>query len=274
MLSTNAEPGILMRALFQPVVMAAILSISTMLAGCATPPPASDPEALAEFKENNDPLEPANRVFYAVNNGIDVVILRPIALAYHYAVPEVVRNHAHNVLSNLGSPVALANDMMQGNPTRAGDTLMRMVVNTTVGVGGVFDVADGWGWKAHDSDFGITLAVWGTPPGPFLFLPILGPSNPRDAGGFGVDQLMDPLFWARGDIATGLSYGRLGLGAIDQRERVLTDLDKIQQQALDPYATIRSLSRQHRQSQVDDAKNDHRTANPWPARSAAPATSP
>ena len=241
-----------MRVCFPPARLALLV---LLLAGCATPPPASDPDAVAEFKETNDPFEPANRVFYAVDNALDVVILRPLALAYHYGVPETVRTHTHNVLVNLGTPVTLANDMLQGKPTRAGDTLMRGLINTTIGLAGVFDVATDWGWPQHDSDFGITLAVWGMPDGPFLFLPVLGPSNPRDAVGFGVDTFMDPLGYMRGEAANALKYGRMGLGAVDTRERVLTDLDKITAQALDPYATIRSLARQNRQSKVDDAIN-------------------
>lgn len=246
-------------------LLGAALILAATLAGCASPPAADDPDAVAEYKAINDPLEPANRVFFAINNGLDVVILRPIALAYHYAVPEIVRNHAHNVLVNLGTPVVLANDMMEGKPRRAGDTLARMVLNTTLGLLGVFDVATDWGYPAHDADFGITLAAWGLPDGAYLFLPVLGPSNPRDAAGFGVDYLLDPFTYGGGDILNGLRWGRLGLGAIDARERVLVDLDRIYAQALDPYATIRSLARQRRKAQVDDLLNDTRGTPPWPA---------
>jgi phospholipid-binding lipoprotein MlaA len=255
-----------MRACTHPLLMATAF-LAAGLAGCATPPPASDPAALAEYKDTNDPLEPANRVVYAINDGVDVVVLKPLALAYRHLVPQVVRDHTHDVLANLGNPVALANDMMQGKPRRAGDTMMRLVVNTTVGVGGIFDVATGWGWPAHDSDAGITLALWGVPEGPYLYLPVLGPSNPRDAIGFGVDLAMDPLTWVgKGAVVTDLNYSRLGLSALDARERVLDDLDRIKQQALDPYATIRSLARQYRQSQIDDARADDRATPPdWVA---------
>jgi phospholipid-binding lipoprotein MlaA len=250
-----------MRACTRPILMAAAL-IAAGLAGCATPPPASDPDAVAEFKDTNDPLEPANRVVYAINDGLDTVVLKPLALAYRAVVPQVVRDHTHNVLTNLGNPVALANDMLQGKPRRAGDTWMRLILNSTVGIAGIFDVATGWGWPAHDTDAGMTLALWGVPEGPFLFLPVLGPSNPRDAIGFGADLAMDPLTWVgKGDVVTDLGYARLGLSAIDARERVLDDLDRIKREALDPYATIRSLARQHRQAQIDDARaNDRATA--------------
>jgi len=233
------------------------------LAGCATPPPASDADATAEYNDANDPLEPTNRVVYAITDGVDTVVLRPLALAYRHLVPQDVRDHTHNVLVNLGTPVALANDVAQGKPRRAGDTMMRLLLNTTVGVVGIFDVATGWGWPAHDSDAGMTFALWGVPEGPYLFLPVLGPSNPRDGIGFGVDYVLDPLTWiGQGTAVADLGYSRLGVGALDSRERVLDDLDRIKKQALDPYATIRSLARQHRQAQIDDARSDNRATPP------------
>ena len=251
-----------MRACSRSILMAAALAVAGV-AGCATPPPASDPNALADYQEANDPLEPANRVFYAINDGVDLVVLRPLALAYRHIVPQDVRDHTHNVLTNLGNPVALANDMLEGKPRRAGDTAMRLVVNSTIGVAGIFDVATGWGYPAHDSDAGMTFAIWGIPEGVFLYLPVLGPSNPRDAIGFGVDYAMDPLTWiGKGTAVSDLGYSRLGLNALDTRERFLDQLDHIKAEALDPYATIRSLARQHRQSQIDDAKADHRATPP------------
>ncbi len=165
------------------------------LSGCATKPPADDPDAVADYEQTNDPLEPTNRVFYAVNNGLDTVILRPAALAYRYVVPGPVREGVHNVLSNIGTPVQLSNDILEGKPRRAGDTTMRFLINTTAGVFGIFDVATKWGYPNHDADFGMTLALWGVPEGPFLFLPVLGPTDPRDASGFGVDIALDPFTW-------------------------------------------------------------------------------
>ena len=145
-----------------PRLLAGILcaaSLASLLAGCAKPPPASDPDAVADYNETNDPLEPTNRVFYAINNGIDTAVLRPAAQAYRYVVPEPVRTGVHNVLNNLGTPVQLGNDMLEGKPRRAGDTYMRFVINTTVGVFGIFDVAKRWGYPNHDFDFGITMAL-------------------------------------------------------------------------------------------------------------------
>lgn len=245
-----------MRSSLRPLLFVLAFAGAAVLSGCATPPPASDPEALAEFKETNDPLEPMNRVFYNVNNALDVVILRPIALGYRAAVPQPVQTGVHNVLTNLSTPVVFGNDVLQGKPQRAAETMARLLINTTLGLGGIFDVANRLGVPQHDSDFGMTLAVWGLPDGVFLFLPVLGPTNPRDTVGFGVDTLADPFNWlGQGDTVEALRWTRTGLGAVDARSRVIDDLDKITSQALDPYATIRSLSRQHRKSQIDDVRN-------------------
>lgn len=242
--------------------MAACLGLLAM-SGCATPPPASDPAAVAEFKQTNDPLEPTNRVIYAVNDGVDTVLIRPIALAYRNVVPNPVRTGVHNFLTNLTSPVLLANDMMQGKPRRAGDTLVRFVVNTTAGVGGVFDVATGMGYPYHDSDFGMTLASWGVGEGPYLFLPLFGPSNPRDATGIAVDIVMDPLTWVgQGNTVRNLGYARVGMSVLDARTAVLGDFDKLKRQALDPYATIRSVYRQYRRAKIRDEQNDNRATVP------------
>ncbi|MBV8525141.1 MAG: VacJ family lipoprotein [Acetobacteraceae bacterium] len=189
-----------------------IASLLGILASCATPPPASEPEALAEYRETNDPLEPTNRVFYAINNKLDTLVLRPVASGYQRVVPGPVRNGVHNFLVNLTTPIRLANDMLQGKPRRAGDTTMRFLINTTVGVVGIFDVAKDWGYPAHETDAGITLALWGIPSGPFLLLPLLGPSSPRDAAGYGADLAFGP--------ATGFGQGAAVTALLEQKYHV------------------------------------------------------
>ena len=259
---------------------AMVLSLALALSACASRPPASDPDAVADFEQTNDPLEPTNRVLYVINDGLDTMLVRPLAIAYDGVLPQFARTGIHNFLNNLNTPVRLANDIMQAKPRRAGDTLMRMLINTTIGVGGLFDVATGWGYPDHASDFGQTLAVWGVPEGPYLFLPLLGPSSPRDATGLATDVVIDPLTWVgHGNIILGLGYVRYGLTAIDQRSRLLGDLDKVKESALDPYATFRSLYRQYRQSKLDDVRSDDRATPPlWfrnrqpPAAAPAPAT--
>ena len=260
--SPRSIPAALFLARHWRIVLFAGL-LAVVLAGCASPPPDDDPDAVAEFKQTNDPLEPTNRVFYAINDGLDTVILKPAAQAYRFVVPGPVRTGIHNVLSNLNTPAQLSNDILQGKPRRAGDTAMRFVINSTIGVVGIFDVAKDLGYPNHDTDFGLTLANWGVPDGPFLFLPVLGPSNPRDGIGFGVDVAQDPFTWIGGTTAvTAVNWTRFGLNALDARERYLDPIDQIKKTALDPYATFRSLYRQHRQGEIDNLRNDKRATIP------------
>lgn len=259
-------PKLLLSKLLVPTLLAAAGLVP--LAGCATKPPASDPDALAEFRQNNDPYEPANRISYRVSDTIDTYALKPVAQAYVYVLPNPVRGGIHNVLANLSSPVLFANDVIQTKPRRAGDTFMRFLINSSVGVLGIFDVASGWGYASHDADFGEALALWGLPAGPYLFLPLLGPSNPRDAAGYGVDAVLDPFFYVpRGYGLLTLNWARYGVGVVDGRSRVLGDLDSIKKTALDPYATFRSLYRQNRASSIEADANDNRATVPnWYAK--------
>ena len=242
-------------------------------AACAAKPLPGDAEALAEYRELNDPLEPTNRFFYRITDGLDTYVLRPVAVAYRDAVPEGVRRPVHNLLTNISMPAQFANDVLQAKPRRAGDSLMRFVINTTAGAAGLFDVATGWGYPDHEADFGMTLAVWGVGEGPFLFLPLVGPSNPRDAAGFGANIALDPLTWATFGGQRTLGVVRAGVGVVDTRERLLDQVDSIKRGALDPYATFRSLYRQNRADEVNKARQDRpRTAPAWFAQQ--PAASP
>ena len=269
---TPVPTAMLLARVWRVILFAGLLAV--VLTGCATAPPADDPDAVAEFKQTNDPLEPTNRVFYAVNNGLDTVLLKPAAQAYRFVVPGGVRTGIHNVLTNLGTSVQLSNDVMQGKPRRAGDTTMRFLINSTVGLIGVFDVATGWGYPNHDTDFGLTLANWGVTDGPFLFLPVLGPSGPRDLVGFGVDTLQDPFTWVGHTTALKVvNWTKLGLNTLDSRERFLDPVDQIKKTALDPYATFRSLFRQHRQGQIKELHDDNRATIPvWFPQAQANAT--
>lgn len=229
-----------------------------LLAGCATPPPANDPEAVAEFRQTNDPLEPTNRVFYKVDDALDKAILVPAAKAYRAVLPSPVRTAIHNVLENLGTPVRLANDVMEGKPLQAGDTVIRFVVNSIFGLGGMIDVGKRLNIPAHDNDFGLTLGRWGVDEGPFLYLPVLGPSGPRDAVGFGADIAMDPLTWVgRGTQEYKIrGYTRTFFSTLDERSSLLDAVDQIKKTALDPYASFRSLYRQNRASKIEKLKGD------------------
>jgi phospholipid-binding lipoprotein MlaA len=225
-----------------------------LLAGCATPP-SNDPEALEAYKEANDPLEPMNRYFFELNYAADELLFKPLAGWYYVALPNFAQDGVRNVLRNVRSPVVLANDLFQGETDRAGVTVGRFLVNSTMGVGGLFDIASRIGLDYHDEDFGQTLAVAGVGEGPYLMLPLLGPSNPRDAAGRVVDMLFDPLTY----IGIFGGVDNVGLGAavldgMDTRARNLKTLDEIRKGSLDYYATIRSLYRQRRADEINNGE--------------------
>jgi phospholipid-binding lipoprotein MlaA len=233
-----------------------------LLAGCATPPPASDPDALADFKAINDPLEPTNRFFFAFNDRILTYVLTPVAKRYVAYVPQPVRGGIHNMLNNIGQPVQFVNDVLETKPRRAGDSFMRFTINSTVGVGGIFDVARQLGYPDHDSDGGMTLALWGVPAGPFLYLPVYGPSGLRDGIGRGMDAAVNAFTWISFDGSNTLGWSQAGFGALDQTSRHLKDIEQVKAGALDPYATFRSLYRQLRETQINSIRHDRRATVP------------
>lgn len=229
------------------------LGLALGLGACATRPDPADPEAVAEFRATNDPLEPLNRGMYFVNDGLDTLVLRPAAEIYRIFVAPEVREAIRNVLANLRTPVILVNDVLQGETDRAGVTLGRFVINTTVGVGGIWDRARDFGLLGHTEDFGQTLAVWGVPEGPYLFIPVLGPSNPRDLAGAGVDIATNPLTWISGnETVDAVLITRTGLTALDTREGLIEPLDALRQGSLDPYAALRSAYRQRREREISN----------------------
>lgn len=220
-----------------------------VLAACATPP--KDPAARAEFEKTNDPFEPLNRKIFDFNLFVDRIAIKPVAQAYVAVVPEAARNGIRHFLDNLGAPIVFGNNLLQGQFNRAQNTFARFLTNTTLGLGGFIDVATMAGVPKENGDFGQTLYSWGVPDGPYLVLPIFGPSDPRDAVGMGVDGFADP--WNR--MASNYHYWYVGLlrGAvdgIDLRARNLQTLDELQRNAIDFYAELRSLWRQHRASEL------------------------
>jgi phospholipid-binding lipoprotein MlaA len=220
--------------------------LAVLTAGCTTPP--TDPEAKAAYEEANDPFEPTNRDIFDLNLKLDDNVVKPVAKAYRN-VPGDVRKGLHNMIVTVHSPDVFANQVMQGDIDGAADTVLRLVVNLTAGLGGFFDVeASQGGVEAHDTDFGITLAKWGVDEGPYLMLPLFGPSNPRDTAGLVVDNFLDPV----GYFATvPESAGRFIFEGIDKREPLIEPLDEIRRTSVDYYATLRSLYRQHRQDQIE-----------------------
>jgi len=227
----------------------ALLLSAAAVGGCATPP--ADPAERAVFVQNNDPLEPLNRKVLEVNQLLDRILFRPVAKAYIFALPEDARTAIHHVLDNMKEPTLFFNNALQGEFRRAGITLGRFVINSTVGFGGIIDVATLSGVERQPADFGQTLFVWGFPSGPYLVLPILGPSNPRDAGGSLVDSYADPFtILATAHGVTELTTGRLITGGVDSRVQVMDVLDELEKNSVDLYAQLRSLSQQHRASEL------------------------
>ncbi len=257
-----------------------MLAAAGPLAGCATPP--SDPAERAAFERTNDPLEPTNRKILEANMVLDKILLRPVAKAYVTILPEEARDALRRVLDNLKEPVVVINNVLQGRLDSAGITVGRFVVNSTLGVAGLMDVASKWGMERQPADFGQTLYVWGLPEGPYLILPVFGPSNPRDAIGMGVDAYIDPFaLLATAENADELEISRFVLDGVDQRARVLDVLDDLQKNSLDFYAALRSLSQQKRAAELrrgaapetaPNFYNDPGKAAPKPAQPAAPAT--
>jgi phospholipid-binding lipoprotein MlaA len=246
----------------------AALGALALLGGCATRQSQADNGSSQIFSEGKDPLEGFNRAMYHANTVIDRYTLRPAAVAYVHVVPRPVRTGISNILGNLSSPLLIGNDMLQGKPRLAGDSLMRFVINTTIGGLGTFDVANDLGYHAHSNDFGITLASWGVGGSPYLFLPILGPGDPRDSAGRVVDLAGDPLSYiGQGVGVTAANWTRFGLTTVSERADYLGTFSQIRKTALDPYATFRSLYRQHRAGEIEhiESYNKHTVPAWFPA---------
>src|SRR5215471_5242436 len=226
-----------------------LLLLALMLPGCATRTGNPQP-GVAEEEDFNDPLEDTNRAIFDFNQMVDRNVLVPVAKAYRTVLPDVVRDSLRDFLHNLRAPLIFANDALQGDFERAGQTFARFTLNSTLGIGGLIDVAGQWGQLPyHEQDLGVTFGTWGIPEGPYLVVPILGPSNPRDLSGQVAEGFGDPFNY----IVTGNPYTlywipfvRGGVSGIDQRSRYIETLADIERTSLDYYATIRSLYRQRR----------------------------
>ena len=227
-----------------------VLGLAALGGGCAAVP--SDPAARAEFEAANDPWEPLNRRTFALNEFIDRHLLRPVVKVYVRVVPRPGRDAIRNFVSNLNEPVVFANNVLQGQLRRAGTTASRFVLDTTLGVGGLMDFAKNHGLPKQTGDLGQTFYVWGVHEGPYLVLPVFGPSNPRDAAGLGISYYFDPYRFVveHNKVPTAVAYGPPILGGIDERARASDALDAIREDAVDYYASLRSFFRQNRAAQL------------------------
>jgi len=230
----------------------ALLAVGFSLVACAT----TNPDLAQAQADVNDPFEEVNRVMFGVHNAADKVVIAPIARVYSTVIPEPGRGVIRNFLRNLNSPVIFANDIMQGEGARAGTTFARFGINSTIGVLGLFDPATEMGYERHHEDFGQTLAVHGMSEGPYLFLPILGPSPPRDLIGRVADVAMDPITWIGGEDFQYFKYGRTAVQVIEFRAQNLDTLDEIERTSIDYYAAVRSLYRQSREGAIRNGEFD------------------
>ena len=246
----RADPG--MRVIIEPA--AAVPGID-VVDGVQVPKDlnetGADPQVPGDLVETtDDPLEGVNRVVFGFNQVVDRLILEPTARIYRAIVPPPIRTGVSNVLNNLASPITLANDILQGNPEAAANTMKRFMVNSTLGIGGIFDHATGLGEPLHHEDFGQTLGTWGVGGGPYIVLPLLGPSNPRDMTGMVADTAVNPMTWILFDAPLWQKSIPVGAQFVVSREGILDDYDNLRKNSPDLYASVRDLYAQKRQAEI------------------------
>lgn len=217
------------------------LAMLVMLAGCAG-------RVAVEDRHPDDPWEGFNRGVFAFNDTLDRAVLKPVARGYRWATPQPVQTGVGNFFSNLGEIRTTLNSLLQGKPGNAGRSTSRFLLNTTVGVAGLWDVATPMGITAEREDFGQTLGVWGVGEGPYLVLPLLGPSTVRDTGGLPLDMVTYPVYYVENDK---VRYGLTALRIVDVRAGLLDQEELIQG---DRYTFIRDAYLQHRRFEVSDGE--------------------
>ena len=218
------------------------LAAAALLTGCASTTDLADEDA--------DALESYNRAMFAFNDAVDKAVFKPVAKVYWRVLPEPVTDSVGNFFSNLNDVVVLANDLLQFKLHQAAMDSSRIVFNTTFGLGGLFDVATRMELPKHREDFGQTLGVWGFGAGPYLVLPLLGPSTVRDTFGFAGDFMINPIDWATDSEAA--KWGLWGLNLINRRAGLLRLERALADEQIDPYSFQRSAYLQMRRSLIHD----------------------
>lgn len=222
-------------------------------------PPTAPAETVSQPERTpGDPLEGVNRFMFRVFRGLDKAVLRPVALGYKQIVPRPLRTGIRHVLSNLGEPVVFLNDMLQLRPARALRTFGRFAINTTLGVGGLIDVATPENLPHRPNGFGNTLGYYGVKPGPYLFIPILGPSTLRDLAGGTGDGLVLPTVVGSPFDRTDYRIATAVVGGLDTRAERDAELTTLYETSLDPYATLRSVYLQSRAAEIAALKEKGR----------------
>jgi phospholipid-binding lipoprotein MlaA len=204
----------------------------------------------ADALQVEDPLERLNRPLYAIHQALDRIVLRPLALGFEHRTPRPLQRAIQNFVGNLGEPVTFLNDMLQGHFDVAGKTVGRFAMNSTIGIGGLFDPATKHGLPHHVNDLGITLARWGVAPGPYLFIPLLGPSNFRDSLATGAELYIDPIDRAHFEGGKAVLLGVRVIEGLHDRAMAEPDLVAINERGTDSYASMRSYFMQNRQGEI------------------------
>ena len=223
-----------------------ILVLGLLAAGCASTTASQDTTMVY------DPFEDVNRFFFDLNQRLDRNAGRPAATAYKNTVPQTVRSSLHNLLDNLGGPVTVANNLLQTRFEDAGVAAGRFVVNTTIGVAGIFDVATDWGMPGRNRDFGETLGTYGVPPGPYLVLPFRGSTDVRDFAGNYIDGYATPLRYVRYEGRNYVGLVKSTLGSMDNRSANLVTFRDIERASVDYYATMRTWYMERRARLIEN----------------------
>lgn len=244
----------------QHILLGVLFGILFCCCSCATKP--IDPEELKIYEETNDPLEPMNRTVFAFNNLVDETLLKPTARGYRAVTTQTMRTGVTNFYDNLDETRNVLNGVLQANPIKTSNALKRFLANTFWGFFGLMDVASDMDIPKYDNDFGQTLAVWGWETSDtYLVLPLMGPSNPRDALGTAGNFVTPPSVLIT--MMTPWTSYPLTIGNyIQMRERSIEFLDNLHRSSTDYYATVRSMSRQNRQKVINDALGHTETEAP------------
>jgi phospholipid-binding lipoprotein MlaA len=232
------------------------MALAGLVLLCADPALAqqANPGPKAATAQIPDPWEGINRSFMKFTLAVDGVLFAPPVHAYRRHTPQVIQTAIRNVVYNLYEPRTFANDVLQLRFRKAGETTIRFAANSTVGLGGMIDVAGRTGLPGHEADFGQTLGRWGVGTGPYLFVPFYGPSNIRDGFGKLADAIGDPVAWTIGGIDTTFGQVRAGVNVAQGRVDIDDTLQALRTDTADPYATLRSGYSQNRAFMVDQAK--------------------
>jgi phospholipid-binding lipoprotein MlaA len=219
----------------------------------------SDGQGDVEYDESDssDPWEGFNRKIFWFNEKLDIYFLRPVAVGWDFVMPDLVQTAVRNIFSNIRFPIIFVNDLLQAKPIQASEDLGRFLVNTTVGIGGMWDPAKEIGLPGNDEDFGQTLGYWGIPPGPYLVLPLLGPSNPRDAVGLAADSAMMPYPYF---VAWYVSAAITATRVVNTRAHYIEEIDENRRTALDFYSFQRNAYMSYRENLVNDREEDAEAA--------------